>query len=328
MPTVADIGTNFNLPNYHGRVHQLTPSDTPLLTALMGTSAGGGEVSSSRTFEWQTYDLRDPAQNTVVDADRTGTPEHRSRLNVFNVLQTHREDVDVAYERLAQIGQFDGQNIAGGNPVTDEGAFQITQMWKQIKRDMEFSLINGVYALPADNTTPAATRGILPAVTTNIVDSSPDGGTTPGEVDEFLLGDAMQAAWDNGGLQESEMGTLVVNSVQKRWLTKTYLTDPNVRPESRNVGGVDLQTIETDFGRLNIMLNRYMPQDQILCVSLDQLKPWFRFVPEKGIMFAEPTAKAGASNATQLYCTVGLEYGNEAAHAKIINLTDAAPTAA
>lgn len=325
MPTVAALGTNYNLPQYHGRVHQLTPSDTPFFTALVGTADGGGEIEASRTFEWQTFDLRAAGQNTVPDGDRTGTPEHRSRSNVFNVLQTHREDVDVAYERLAQVSQFSGQNISGSNPITDEEAWQIEQKWKEIKRDIEHSLINGVYQLPVDNTTAAQTRGILAAITSNVV--TVDGGAGARRaVTEEDLGDAMQEAWDNGGLQESEMGLLICNSVQKRWITKVYVKDKGLETRSRNVGGANVTVVDTDFGSLGIMLNRYMPQDVIACVSLDQCKPHFRAIPEKGVMFAEPTAKAGASNASQLYASVGLEYGNEAAHAKITNLLLTAPT--
>ena len=77
MPTVSALGTNYNLPNYHGRVHQLTPADTPLTTAIM--SASGLEIERARTFEWTTFDLRTAAQNTVVDGDSAGTPENRSR---------------------------------------------------------------------------------------------------------------------------------------------------------------------------------------------------------------------------------------------------------
>jgi len=404
VPTVNALGTNFNLPNYHGRLHHLTPSDAPFTTALMGTAFGGGQVTDARTFEWETVDLRDPAQNVVVDGDSAGTAENRSRSNVFNVLQTHREDVGVAYERLAQTGQFDGQNIAGDNPVVNEEAFQVDNMWKQIKRDIEFSLINGSYTLPGTNSTAAKTRGILAAITTNAIDSSTivatlatsaaaddeldtdaahglvagddfyitglSGGTgitedtryyvltaptttsltfsatkggaavdfsadaTAGNVHKYAepdgesLGDLMQSAWDNGGLQESSMGLLIVNSGLKRWLTKVFVTDKSLETRSRSVGGADVQVVDTDFGPLGIMLNRYIPQGTLAAVSLDQCQPWHRLIPGKGIAFAEPIGKDGASNKTQLYASIGLEYGNEAAHAKNTGFTTNSPVAA
>lgn len=400
MPTVAEMGTSFNLPNYRGRVHQLTPSDTPFTTALLGTAFGGGQVTASRTFEWQTFDLREADQRTVVDGDRVGTPEHRSRGNVFNVLQTHREDVDLSYEKLAQIGQFDGQNITGPNPVVNEEAWQLTQRWKEIKRDIEFSLLNGVYTLPVNNSTPARTRGIDQAIVTNRVNAGGatiaatlnDSGNTVGAtahglangtgvilsdivtvttleagvvyyvvnsaantfqlsatrggapitidddgtavvqplrpITEHTLGDVMQSAWDAGGLQEADMRLLIVNSIQKRWLTQVYVTSKGLETRTRNVGGASVEVITTDFGEVGVMLNRYLPQHRLLTVSLEQCQPWFRFIPGKGVMFAEPTAKNGASNASQLYTSIGLEYGNEAAHGAIDNATVTPPVAA
>jgi len=402
MATVSALGTNYNLPNYHGRVHYLTPSDTPFTTALMGTS--GLEVETARTFEWTTADLRAAAQNTVVDGDSAGTPENRDRSNVFNVLQTHREDVGVSYERAAQFGQFDGRNIDAGPNIVDEAAWQIDQMWKQIKRDIEYSLINGAYVLPGDNNSAAQTRGILAAITTNALDSSDAdangiGVATSADSDDTLDLDAvhglsvgddfyfsdltggsgvdedtryyvievvdtdslkfsatkggaavdfgsditdgvfvpyaeptiqsvealMQSAFDNGGLSESEMGLLVVNSGLKRWLTKVFVHDTGTNVRSRNVGGANVQVIETSFGELGIMLNRYVPQGTLAAVSLDQCKAHVREIPGKGVMFAEPLGKDGASDKTQLYTSVGLEYGNEAAHAKDTGFTANSP---
>lgn len=399
MATVSALGTNYNLPNYHGRVHQLTPSDTPFTTALMGTS--GLEIETARTFEWTTFDLRTAAQNVVVDGDSAGTPENRSRGNVFNVLQTHREDVGVSYERLAQYGQFDGQNINAGPNVVDEAAWQIEQMWKQIKRDIEYSLINGSYVLPGDNGTAAQTRGILEAISTNALDSSTivatlatsaaaddiidtdaahglsvgddiyftnlSGGTgisedtryyvisvptttsfqfsatkggsavnfttdaTDGNVHQYAeptvqsVESLMQSAYDNGGLIESEMGLLIVNSGLKRWLTKVFVHDTGLNVRSRSVGGANVEVIETSFGQLGIMLNRYIPQGTLAAVSLDQCKLHVREIPGKGVMFAEPLGKDGASDKTQLYTSTGLEYGNESAHAKDTGFTANSP---
>lgn len=87
------------------------------------------------------------------------------------------------------------------------------------------------------------------------------------------------------------------------------------------MGGVNVQTIETDFGKINIMLDRYMPVDTLAVVSLEQCKPRFLLIPGKGHFFMEPLAKTGASTKYQLYGEIGLEYGNERAHGKITNVT-------
>jgi hypothetical protein len=152
--------------------------------------------------------------------------------------------------------------------------------------------------------------------------------TTDGTLDVYkysLLAEAdvldlLQLVWDNGGIQESETATLVCNSFQKRQLTKIFITDKNYQESSRNVGGVRVTTIETDFGTLNIMLDRHMPTDQIAVASLEQCMPVFQEIPGKGHFFAEPLARTGATDRTQLYGEVGLAYGNEKAHGKITGL--------
>ena len=78
---------------------------------------------------------------------------------------------------------------------------------------------------------------------------------------------------------------------------------------------MNLQTIETDFGLFNIMLDPYMPKDQLLVLSLEQLAPRFLEIPGKGHFFAEPLAKTGASDKVQLYGEIGLQYGDQKAHA-------------
>lgn len=130
----------------------------------------------------------------------------------------------------------------------------------------------------------------------------------------------LQMVFDNGGIQESETATLACNSFQKRQLTKAFLGSANYVLQNRTVGGVAMSVIETDFGTLNIMLNRHMPQNQIAVISLDQCMPVFLEVPGKGHMFLEPLGAVGSSTKYQLYGEIGLEYGNEKAHGKLVGL--------
>ena len=132
-----------------------------------------------------------------------------------------------------------------------------------------------------------------------------------------------QRAYDNGGLGDVVNATIACNSSQKRNLTATYASayaksDP--LSGTRNVGGVNLTTIETDFGTLNIMLDRQLPQDALAIVSLEQLAPFFLEVEGQGHFFEEPLAKVGSATRSQLYGEIGLEYGNEKAHAQLRGL--------
>jgi len=390
MSAITGLGTTYNLPNYTGILHQLTPADTPVFSAVGGLN-GGGQVTSTE-IEWQGFDLREAGQNTRLEGADAPDAEERVRSNFSNITQIHQEQVSVSYTKLAAFGQKSGINNAAQNPVTNESDWQITQMLKQMVRDVEYSFILGVYNKPSDNTTARKTRGLMQAITSNrstvgtVVEglsaatdtitetatarsngdairftdvgastaintnqvyyvvskstnafkvSATKGGSAitigtatvdvmaPSSSDLTTddIGDVLQLAYDNGGLSESSAGTLVVNSAQKRAITKAYASDYGKFQEtSRTVGGVAVDSIVTDFGTLNVMLDRFVPQDTIIVASLEQLQPVYLEVPGKGHFFAEPLAKTGASDKVQLYGEVGLAYGNEKAHAVLTGL--------
>jgi len=394
MSGITGLGTNYNLPNYTGILHQLTPDDTPFFSAIGGLTGGG--QSTDTQFEWQQYDLRAAGQPEVVEGAPAPTAQGRVRGNVSNVCQIHQEKVSVAYSKIAAVGKKAGLNNEATNPVRDEVDWQVEVMLKQMVRDVEYSFVNGLYQLPADNTTGRKTRGILDAIETNIVNAgtalpattavaatnlftSTAHGLTAGDTVVFtaltggagllvdvtyyviasglaantfrlstakggtevdvttdlsastayegvdltttVVDDLLQAVYDNGGISEQDTATLMVNSAQKRKLTKAYAAAYGQYQEtSRNVGGVNLTTLETDFGRLNVMLNRYVPQHRLIVTSLEQCTPVFLEVPDKGHFFAEPLAKTGASDDVQLYGEVGLGYGTEKSHGTVLAL--------
>lgn len=143
---------------------------------------------------------------------------------------------------------------------------------------------------------------------------------TAAALTETHILDTMQLAWANGGLMESETRTIMCNAPLRRKLTKLFVTDKSYQEMTRNVGGVSLQTIQTDFGNCNIMLSRYMPTGAMLFVSLEECQPVFLDIPGKGHFFVEPLARTGAAMKDQLYGEIGLQYGSELKHAKIIGV--------
>lgn len=327
MAGITGMGTTFNMPNYVGELFAETPQDTPFLSSIGGLS--GGMAVNSTLFQWQGYDLRAASDaRQRKEGDAAPTAEARTRFNVNNVLEIHQEALDVSYTKQAATGQFNSTGsanpgsvgISGPNPVTDEVDWQTRQHLIQIARDVEQSFITGTFANPVDNTNPRKTRGILAAITTNVIAVDAGAGAA-GPLTQDLVLDLLQMVWENGGIQVSETATLMCGAFQKRMLTKIFVTDANYQEQSRNVGGVNVQTIETDFGQLNIMLNRYMPASQVAVVSLEECAPAFMEIPGKGFLFVEPLSKVGASDRYQIYGEIGLKYGNQKAHGKITNLT-------
>lgn len=314
MPGITGQGTTYNLPNYVGELFAASPEDTPLLSAIGGLT-GGRSTGGSVLFEWQGYDLRDAdADRQRLEGADAPDGEQRVRYRAQNVVEIHQERVEVSYTRQAT----QGQRATGGEPTVTVGstvlpanelAWQLEQQFKQIARDVEKTFIVGEYQNPSDNTQPRKTRGLLEAIETNVV--------TAAELTEETVLDLFQEVWDNGGIQEGETRTVIVNAALKRVLTKIFIKDRGYEESSRNVGGVNLQTFETDFGRANIMLNRWMPADQLVVASLEDLAPRFLEIPGKGHFFAEPLAKTGSADKVQIYGEIGLEYGNERKHGKL-----------
>jgi hypothetical protein len=135
--------------------------------------------------------------------------------------------------------------------------------------------------------------------------------------------DMIQGVFGTHGVQSSLEPTLMVNATLKRSLTKLFITDANYREVSRNVGGVNVTTVETDFGVLNIMLNRRMPISTLAFTHLGVCQPIFLLIPGKGFLFTEPLAKIGAADRAQLYGECGLKYGPEIAHGLLLGAAGA-----
>lgn len=315
MPGITGQGTTYNLPNYVGELFGASPEDTPLLSSIGGLT-GGRSTGGSTLFEWQGYDLRDADESRQrLEGADAGDSELRTRYKASNVVEIHQEAVELSYTKQAANGQrnTDGDPVVtvGGTVVpASELAWQLDQQFKQVARDVEKTFIVGEYQNPSDNTSPRKTRGLLEAIETNVAEAD--------ELTEDALLDLFQTAWENGGVQEGETRSVIVNASLKRALTRLFVKDAGYAESTRNVGGVNLQTFETDFGRANIILNRYMPADTLVVASLEDLAPRFLEIPGKGHFFAEPLAKTGAADKVQIYGEVGLEYGNERKHAKLI----------
>lgn len=136
------------------------------------------------------------------------------------------------------------------------------------------------------------------------------------------LNSLVKSVYDNGGITDQASATLICNSTAKIQISTAYgEAYGKFQETSRTVGGVAVDTILTDFGVLNVMLDRHMPQDTLVVASLEQLAPVFLEVPGKGHMFVEPLAKTGATDRAQVYGEVGLAYGNEKSHGKLTGIT-------
>lgn len=306
--------TTYANPNFVGELFQLTPTETPFLSMIGGLTGGIG--SNSEEFSWQSDDLPSAGQNVALEgADPSYT--NRARTSYSNVCQIVQKGTEVTYTKQAAVGSLGtpasrsaaGASILGNQPVQDELSHQLMLKTMEAGRDVEFSFIQGSYQRPTNNSTERQTRGIVEAITSNAVDATASPTDTKGN---FLT--LVKDMADNGA--KFLKPVVFVNSFQKMEMTAAF----TYAPESRNVGGVNLQMLETDFAEFGVVYNRHVPADTLLIIDVAWCAPRFLEIPNKGHFFAEPLAQTGAAWKWQLYGEIGLQYGVELYHGKVENL--------
>ncbi len=320
-PVSTAPATTFELPNFVGELFSLVPEQTPLLSMSGGLT--GGESVPAKEFVWQVEDNAGAAVNASVLEGADPTPETILRQEVKNVVEIHQESVQISYTKQAAFAQLGAGGagsgaqytivpapILGTQPVMGEIPHQLALKINKIARDVELSFLSGVFDYPLDNATNRQTRGVLTAISTHSVTFATDIRTT---LNAMLAG----MYEDEETVAPLINPVLFMNGTTKTQLSLEYTNNLGLADRSRSVGGVNVETIVTDFGTFGVVLDRYMPLDEIALLDMSVIAPCFLPIPGKGHFFAEPLAKTGAFDHVQIYGEIGLKYGPEQYHGLI-----------
>lgn len=118
--------------------------------------------------------------------------------------------------------------------------------------------------------------------------------------------------WENGGSMANLTSVLLVNNRQAEAISTGF--GSQYAENSRNVAGISIDTVITDYGVFGVMRDMDVPQDAIVLAQLGACRPVWLTIPDKGNLFLEPLAKTGAKDKSQIYGEVGLDYGNGTFH--------------
>lgn len=310
MANVA-AGTVWNLPNYTGELFTSDVINTPLLTAIGGLT--GGMMTDN--FEFPTdsqYNHETASQPAITETASLTAPTAISyvRAQSKNVTQIFQEKVSISYVRMSNQGRLSGINTAGAtNNVPTEKDFQIARALEKIARDVEYSFLNGAYQIATNAGVANKTRGLIELCTVNTVDAS-SGALSKSLVDALLL-----EMFTNGAMFKNM--AIFCNGFQKQKLSNIY----GFAPQDRNIAGLNVKQIETDFGTLAVMpAHRFMPAGTVLFSEMSVLAPVFQPVPGKGNLFYEELAKTGAAEEGQIFGQIGLDHGPSFCHGTITSL--------
>lgn len=319
MPQVTGIGTTWNLPNYAGELFTADPTQTPLLS-MVGGLTGGKQTDN---FEFPTavlYDYPEAKQPEISETASVTAPaaSHIAREQESNVVQIHQEVIDLTYAKQSNSGRMSGLNTAGQQPnPNDEKAFQIQHKLIKIARDVEYSFIRGKFQKATDGDTANKTRGMLELCTS---DASASIAAAGAALNKDLLDQLFREMAQNGAYFNNMV--LFCNAFQKQMITKVYASQFNATMQTtQNIGGMNITQIETDFFKMGVTWDRFMPDDTILIADVAHIAPVFQPVPGKGVLFQEDLAKQGASDRIQIYGQLGLAHGPAFLHGAITGLS-------
>ena len=312
--TYGAVGIREDLSNI---IYNISPTDTPFLN-------GCGRGSADNTlFEWQTDELKQAAANMQIEGnDYTSTAATEPR-RLSNYTQ-------ISAPQVQSSGTAEAVDFAGRKSTQ---AYQLAKRAKEMKRDMEYMLLEGTVKSAgssgaARNTAAFSTWiGTNDVATTNVVAASTGGGLTNNGSTTFPDGTTEAGT---GGADTAITIALVNNVVERIWnlggTPDTILCDSTVKGtiSSSTVGGAvvaepranhsgsgpitavnAVDVLVTDFGTFKVVPDRHIPATQVDFVdfdlwSVDYLRP-FR---------TETLAKSGDSVKQLLIAEYGLRAKN------------------
>lgn len=317
MANTNAAATVWNCPNYTGELFLIGANQTPFLNMIGGLQ--GGQIRYVRDFEFplaQPWALEAAAQPEVDETTSLTAPNPWTyvRGQDKNTVQIFHRAVSVSYAKQSVVGQItadgttglvDGSNV---QPVANERDFQISAHMRQIAVNVDYTFLNGAFQQATAANVAAKSRGIITACTTNTVNAA------GGELSKGLIDQLLREMAANGA--EFVNPVVFVNALNKQRISSIY----GYAPQDRNVGGVNVSQIETDFAMLGVVWAPNVPAATLLIADLAFCSPVFLPVPGKGVLFYEELSKVGAAEKGQIYGQVGIDYGPEEYHGTITSL--------
>jgi hypothetical protein len=200
--------------------------------------------------------------------------------------------------------------------VADEVDFQKAKALRELLRDLENTVVNGIAPASTGEGSVDVRRtmkGILPTLATNRFVPGQSGFPSGTTLDEAKLNTALRLVWEQSS---GQIDLIVVNGYQKRVISqfgagsRMYAaTDPRFTSQ---VG-----IYESDFGVQRVVLSRWVPRDAVVLLDSSRLA----VMPLAGRSFQyRPLAATGDFEKGQVVGEYTLELRNEAAHGVIRGL--------
>jgi hypothetical protein len=236
-------------------ITNIAPEETPYMSNIRKESI------SNSLFEWQTDTLAAAAANKQLEGDDvTSFDSVTATVRLQNYAQISRKTIVLsATEEVV--------NKAGRK---SELAYQIAKRSSELKRDQEFTMLNGAVAAAGNTTTARGTASLQAFIKTNVdmqtnganpsYTTVPTGARSDGNVRTFtetILKNVIQQVWTSGGTPKILM-TGPVNKQRVSGFSGIASSRFNIEGGARPatiIGAADIYV--SDFGNVQVVPNRF-----------------------------------------------------------------------
>ena len=251
-------------------ITNIAPEETPYSSNI------GRETISNSLYEWQTDTLAAAAANKQLEGDDvTSFDSVTATVRLQNYAQISRKTIVLsATEEVV--------NKAGRR---SELAYQIAKRGSELKRDQEFTMLNGAVAAAGNTTTARGTASLQAFIKTNYdmqtnganpsYTTLPNSARTDGNVRTFtetILKNVIQQVWTAGGTPKILM-TGPVNKQRVSGFSGIASSRFNIEGGARPatiIGAADIYV--SDFGNVQVVPNRFQRERDAFVIDPEYAK--------------------------------------------------------
>lgn len=286
-------------------VYLISPTETPILTALPRTKA------EAVLHEWTTDALATAAANEKVEGDDAtiDAASVKVRLNNRTAISNKVAGVTETQQAVSKVGMQDAM------------AEDVGKKMKEIKRDMEVMLCANTAKVAGNDTTARKSAGFPTWIVTNRngvgAAATGDGSDTATDSTQRAFAESMllevsQECFDSGG----NPSLLVVGTFNKRVISGFAGNQTRDSKASDKKIVNSIQVYEDDFNTLKVVADRFSRSRDALLLDTEYAK----------VAYLRPfdtwdLAKTGSSIRKQVETEWTLEVCNPDAHGIVADLT-------
>jgi len=236
-------------------ITNIAPEDVPYQSNI------GRESISNSLFEWQTDTLAAAAANKQIEGDDVASFDAvTATVRLQNYAQISRKTIILS----------NTEEVVNKAGRRSELAYQIAKRGSELKRDQEFTMLNGAVAAAGSTSVARGTASLGAFIKTNVdmqtnganpsYTTLPSSARTDGNVRTFtetILKNVIQQVWTAGGTPK----ILMTGPVNKQRVSgfagiasSRYNINGGEKPATL-IGAVDIYV--SDFGQVSVIANRF-----------------------------------------------------------------------